>query len=488
MNKSLILAIPALLLASSCAKTLPNTDLKNPGQGSVPGVYLVTSAERSLARSLSSTNVNGFITRLLVQYWTETTYNDEATYNLANRTIPDNVWNAYYQGALGNLNEAKRLISADAVLDAGTKANQLACVDVLAVHAWHNLVDTFGNVPYSQALDINNKTPTYESAATVYTDLLKRLDADIAALKANSGAGTLGSADLIYGGNVSSWIRYASSLKLRLAMTTYDVDPGRAATLVQQAAPDVFQSNSQAAQLAFQSTNPNTNPLYEDLVQSGRYDFVGTNVFIDNQLLPTSDPRLPIYFQPVDGTSSTYAGAPYGPSTNYSLWSNPGVVLRNPTLPAMFMSYYEVQFLLAEAAARGINVGSSAATLYNNAVTASITYWENTAGVGNPSVDAAAYLAQPSVAYATAAGDFKQKIGTQKWIALYNQPSQAWTEWRRLDYPKLQPPAVTYQNSAIPLRYFYPNSEQNLNEANRKDAATAIGGDVVSTKIFWDKN
>jgi len=486
MKKSLILAIPALLLASSCAKTLSNVDLKSPGQGAVSGVYLVTSAERSLARSLSSTNQNGFITRLLVQYWTETTYNDEATYNLANRTIPDNVWNAYYQGALGNLNEAKRLISANALIDAGTKANQLACVDVLAVHAWHNLVDTFGNVPYSQSLDINNKTPVYDDAATIYTDLLKRLDTDIAALNANSGAGTLGAADLLYNGNVSSWIKYANSLKLRLAMTTYDVDAGRATTLVQQAAPNVFQSNSDAAQLAFQSTNPNTNPLYEDLVQSGRYDYVGTNFFIDNQLLPTNDPRLPIYFQPVAGTS-TYAGAPYGPTTNYSLWSNPGTVLRRPTLPAMFLSYYEVQFLLAEAAARGINVGSSAATLYNNAVTASITYWENTAGVGNSTVDAAAYLAQPSVAYTTATGDFKQKIGIQKWIALYNQPTQAWAEWRRLDYPRLQAPAVTYQSSGIPLRYFYPNSEQNLNDANRKAAAAAIGSDVVATKIFWDK-
>jgi hypothetical protein len=488
MKKSLILAIPALLLASSCAKTLSNVDLKNPGQGVVQGTYLVTSAERSLARSLSSTNQNGFITRLLVQYWTETTYNDEATYNLANRTIPDNVWNAYYQGALGNLNEAKRLISANPLIDAGTKANQLACVDVLAVHAWHNLVDTFGNVPYSQSLDINNKTPVYDDAATIYTDLLKRLDADIAALKANSGAGNLGAADLLYNGDVSSWIKYANSLKLRLAMTTYDVDAARATTLVQQAAPNVFQSNNDAAQLAFQSTNPNTNPLYEDLVQSGRYDYVGTNVFIDNQLASTNDPRLPIYFLPVDGTTATYKGAPYGPTTNYSLWSNPGAVLRKPTFPAMFLSYYEVEFLLAEAAARGINVGSSAATLYNNAVTASITYWENAAGVGNSTVDAATYLAQPSVAYTTAAGDFKQKIGIQKWIALYNQPTQAWTEWRRLDYPKLQAPAVTYQSSGIPLRYFYPNSEQNLNDANRKAAATAIGGDVVSAKIFWDKN
>ena len=94
-------------------------------------------------------------------------------------------------------------------------------------------------------------------------------------------------------------------------------------------------------------------------------------------------------------------------------------------------------------------------------------------------------MAQPSVAYATAAGNWKQKIGTQSWIALYNRGHEAWTTWRRLDYPVLTPP--TDANSAVPLRYTYPVQEQNLNTANYTAAAAAIGGDIVETKLFWDK-
>lgn len=86
----------------------------------------------------------------------------------------------------------------------------------------------------------------------------------------------------------------------------------------------------------------------------------------------------------------------------------------------------------------------------------------------------------------TAAGTYKQKIGTQKWIALYNRGFEAWTEWRRLDYPVLTAPADAL--SDIPVRYTYPVQEQNLNTANYDDAVSAIGSDKVTTKIFWDVN
>jgi hypothetical protein len=84
-----------------------------------------------------------------------------------------------------------------------------------------------------------------------------------------------------------------------------------------------------------------------------------------------------------------------------------------------------------------------------------------------------------------AAGTYRQKIGVQKWIALYNRGWDAWIEWRRLDYPQLAP-AVDAQ-SVIPLRYPYPVNEQNVNRLNYEAAALAIGGDDVGTKLWWDK-
>lgn len=121
----------------------------------------------------------------------------------------------------------------------------------------------------------------------------------------------------------------------------------------------------------------------------------------------------------------------------------------------------------------------TAAEHYTNAITASIVNWGGTAA------EAQAYLAQPTVAYATAAGDWRQKIGTQKWIALYNRGYDAWVEWRRLDYPTLTPPANMTQKD-IPVRFTYPVQEQNLNTANYQTASTSIGGDVIGTRLFWD--
>jgi hypothetical protein len=96
-------------------------------------------------------------------------------------------------------------------------------------------------------------------------------------------------------------------------------------------------------------------------------------------------------------------------------------------------------------------------------------------------------LAKPTVAYATAAGTWKQKIGTQSWLAAYTRGIEAYTTWRRLDYPifNLAEEAATYAD--IPVRFTFPVNEQTLNAVNYKAAAAAVGGDLISTKIFWDK-
>ena len=151
-----------------------------------------------------------------------------------------------------------------------------------------------------------------------------------------------------------------------------------------------------------------------------------------------------------------------------------------PDFQSVIMDYEEVEFYLAEAVERGMSVSGTAEEHYNNAVTASILYWGGTQQQANT------YLAQPDVNYATAAGDWKQKIGTQSWIGFYPRGFDAWVQWRRLDYPQLQKPASAITD--IPLRYTYPSNEQNLNSANYQEASSAIGGDAVTTKLFWDIN
>jgi hypothetical protein len=482
MKKSLLLAIPSLLFATGCADSLTdyNVDTKNPA--AVPATSLFSAAERSLARTVTSTSVNLNPFRLYVQYWAETTYPQESQFQITPRRINQGFWDALYTGALVNLQEAKNLVPNDQFATAKQKANRLACIEILSVYTWTVLVNTYGNVPYSEALDFNNAQPKYDDAKTIYSSLFTRLDAALAMLDPTDGG--MGNNDILYyranqapGADIAQWIKFGNSLKLRMAMTIADDDASKAASAATQAAARVFTSNSDQAQLTFTSAPPNTNPLWEDLVNSGRTDFVGTSYFI-NILNNLSDPRVGQYFK--TGPAGTYVGGTAGAANSYARYSAPGSKLEDPTRPGVLLSYSEVEFLLAEAAARGISVGGTTTSHYNAGITASITYW------GGSQSDATTYLARPTVDYATAAGtDYRAKIGVQKWIALYDQPVQAWTDWRRLDSPALVKPSRAL--TAIPLRFPYPTVEQNLNGANRGVAAAAIGGDVVTTKIFWDK-
>lgn len=95
------------------------------------------------------------------------------------------------------------------------------------------------------------------------------------------------------------------------------------------------------------------------------------------------------------------------------------------------------------------------------------------------------YLSLPNVAYEEAGVEWKEKIGTQKWIALFMQGFEAWTEYRRLDYPVLEVPVDAFVDQ-VPTRLVYPRSEHSLNPNNYQEAAAAMGGDLLTVKLFWD--
>jgi hypothetical protein len=420
---------------------------------------------------------------LVDQYWQEVTYTDESNYDLNQRSIPQNMWNSLYRDVLQDLERCKELIPGDVPppLDAASlkifQQNETTMADILQVYTYYYLVTTYGNIPYTEALKIDATTaPKYDDQKEVYDKLLTRLDADIAALD-DSQEG-FGSADIVYGGDIAQWKLFANSFKLKMGITIADFDNAKAKAVVESAvAAGVFTSNADNASFAYLSGPPNTNPVWVDLVQSGRKDFVAASTIVD-AMIPLSDPRLPLYFTP--DFAGGYSGGTPGESSNYTTFSKPSDQILAPDFPALLLSYDEVEFNLAEAVERGYSVGGTAMEHYNNAVTASILYW------GGTTTDATAYLLQPSVNYLTATGTYQQKIGIQKWIALYNRGWDGWIEIRKLDYPQIIAPASAL--SDFPVRYTYPINEQNLNKANYDAASTAIGGDKVETKLFWDVN
>jgi hypothetical protein len=336
------------------------------------------------------------------------------------------------------------------------------------------LVDTFGDIPYAQALDPNSVNPKYDDAKTIYADLVKRINAATAAI--NTAEGSFGDADLMYGGSMVQWKKFANGLKLRIGLTLADADATTAKTLIEDASNGVFTSNNDNAKLTYYSSVPNTNPIWLDLVQSGRHDYVPANTVVDitNNL---NDPRRATFFTLLNGK---YVGGKYAAGGNYTNFSQIGNIFNSPTTEGVIMDYAEIAFGLSEAAARGYSVGGTAESFYNKAITASIKYW------GGSDAEVATYLNSVNVAYNTAKGTYKQKIGTQKYIALYNRGFEAWTEWRRLDYPIFNLP-VNKTYAEIPVRFTFPVGEQTLNFANWTAASSAIGGDKLTTKLFWDK-
>ncbi|MBY0481405.1 MAG: SusD/RagB family nutrient-binding outer membrane lipoprotein [Chitinophagaceae bacterium] len=472
MKKIIVFSI-SLLLFGSCTKDLAslNNDPKNPTV--VPSYALFSSAQKNMADALSSPNVNLNIFRLLTQQWTETTYTDESNYDLNQRNIPRGWWNTFYRDVLKNFEEAKKLIPTD-VADPAQVKNEVAMADIMEVVAYYHLITTFGNIPYTEALDYNKPRPKYDDAKTIYADLLKRLDTDIAAL--NTGAVSFGSSDLLYGGDVASWKKFANSFKLKMGILLADSDPATAKAVVEAAAPNVFTSSNNNAMFAYLSSPPNTNQIWVNLVQSGRKDFVGANTLVD-AMKGLNDPRLSLFF--TTDANGDFSGGIYGASNSYATFSKPSDKITAPDFPLTLLSYSEIEFILAEAVEREYNVPGTALVHYNNAVSASIKEW------GGSSSDASVFLTQPSVNYLSAPGTYKQKIGIQKWIGLYNRGYDSWTEWRRLDYPQLIAP--TSALTVIPLRYTYSVDEQNINTVNYNSASTAIGGDKVTTKLFFDK-
>jgi hypothetical protein len=471
MKKILYILAGVVLITGSCTKDISdlNVDPKNPS--TAPSYAFFTNAQRTLSNTLTSSNVNLNIFRLIVQHWQETQYPEESQYDLGTREINDNMWNAFYRDVIRDLRESKTLIPED-VSDEDVAKNQLAIVEIMEIYTWYYIVTTFGNVPYSEAMDINKPFPVYDDAKTIYNDLLARLDAAIANL--NTTHASFGGADIIYNGNVTKWKKFANSLKLKMGITIADDDNAKAKATVESAvASGVFTSNADNAVLVYQGAPPNTNPIWVDLVQSGRDDFVAASTLVD-ELKALDDPRLDDFFTP-DQTGVDYSGAPPGVQSAYAQFSHVHPDITVPAFPGLLLDYAEVEFYLAEAAQRGYAVPGTAAEHYANGVRASILYW------GGTPADATTYLT--GVPYNPA--NWRESIGIQQWIAFYNRGIDAWISWRRLDYPHLDPAHDAL--SAIPLRYPYPVNEQNVNRANYEAASIAIGGDDVETMLWWDK-
>lgn len=476
MKRIYLVLIVLIGISVSCTKNFEEMNTSKTRATVVPAGFLFANAQKALADQIASTNVNLNNYKLFAQYWTETTYTDESNYDMVTRNVASFIFRAYYRDVLSDLQQASIVLSEEpAIGDAAIamKINKQAIIEVLSAYCYQRLVDQFDNVPYSQALDINNINPAYDDAHDIYNDLLETVNN--ALTKLNPDYESFGTDDIYMGGDVAMWIKFANTLKLKIGITLATVDAATSQTAVEQAYTGIFEMGEKC-ELAYLGGS-NSCPLYQDLVQSGRHDFVPANTIVDimNDL---EDPRRVAYFE-MNGDA--YVGGIYGESNTWAQLSHIGAEIESPTYAMILLDHTEACFYLAEAAERGYFVGQSAQAWYDQGIKSSFMQWHLEG-------EADAYLLTPNVAYTSAPGTWQQKIGTQAWLAFYVRGMVGWTSYRRLGYPVLNlPPApAPTTGGQVPRRMSYPINEQTLNAANYEQASAAIGGDEMSTHIFWD--
>ncbi|WP_044170497.1 SusD/RagB family nutrient-binding outer membrane lipoprotein [Flectobacillus major] len=459
---------------SACQNELEKIN-KNPNESTTAQPeYLLANAIKANADLLLGSDASMETTTLFVQHWAKIQYTDVDKY-VVNPTNVQNIWTNYYTQSLNDYAE---------VIKIGQKTNNPNYQAVgLILQSWsfQILTELYGNIPYSQALNIDQYlTPQYDEQKDVYAGVLANLKkaSDLIDLNSNPIKG-----DVIYNGNLSRWKKFANSLRLRVALRIADRDPQTAKTVIAEVASNknnLIASNDEIAQLAYLAS-PNQNPVARD--RETRDDYRVSKSVID-KLVSLNDPRLGIFAnKTADATPAGYIGVTNGlPADSasrlgFSKTSKLGDYFTAATTPAIFLTYSEVLFNLSEAAQRGF-ISDNAEALYKQAITASLQQFK----VGT--ADIAQYLTQTSVAYD--ATNYKKSIGEQKWLALFSQGQEAYTEWRRLDYPKLKPAYAGVLNGSFPLRLTYPTGEQALNTANYKAAVAKQGTDNLLTKLWFD--
>jgi len=402
------------------------------------------------------------------------------------------------------LNQVFQLLSV--VKDTPENSNMIQACRIMKVFMFQKLTDTYGEIPYFEAVKGYNGNvfaPKYDSQEAIYNDLLKELDEAGTALDANKAF--VGNADLYYQSDVAKWKKLANSLMLRVAMRLSKVNPAKAQQYVEKAvAKGVFTSNAESLVLKHDSgpagvrTNPITSSWVRNDLNGGDSNTKFSKTFID-LLKNTNDPRLRIYAK-LEASGNNNPASQQGlandakefPGGDKKLFSDPNTstVLRLDA-PTLIMSYAEVKFLLAEAAVKGWNVGDTAQNLYQDGVRAAMEVLV-IFGDKVPAVSLAEYntyiAANPFKATGTEAQKIEQII-TQKWIVLLFNGFEAFSEYRRTGYPVLVPvndPAGETKGT-VPRRLIYDQSELITNEANYKAAIARQGLDLMTTRIWWDK-
>jgi len=394
----------------------------------------------------------------------------------------------------------------------------LALADLYRVVVMQRVTDTYGPIPYSQVGVENSVNAPYDSQKAVYTVMFEQLDEVIATLSAHSTQTFPSGSDRIYSGSVEKWIKFANTIKLRMALRVVYVDPGLAQTKAEEAVNSEFGVIADQSEGAFRRVADH-NP-WERFMPNWSDARIAADLTC--YMNGYNDPRRDVYyskstFANIDpayvGLRRGIAQGAYHPSSHGYSCMKVTIADDIRVLPAS-----EAAFLCAEGALRGWNMrGVDAKTYYEQGIALSFAergvngaaeYCADAVSVPEPYTDPLGMhngniASTLTIAWKDAAGfdeENLERIITQKWIAIFPNCMEAWSEYRRTGYPRLMPAVAnlsggTVSDSEGARRLPYPDDEYRENGANVNAAVSTLvsessrsKGDNMGTHVWWDCN
>ena len=474
--------------------------------------YLFARAQQQASYSAGTyQTAQNLFADLYAEYYATTTANFQSDRYYMHPTWIDSHWNPIYTQVAPQL---KKLFE-----EVDPTSSEYALASIWWVYSFHRVTDYYGPIPYFEAA-VAPSIVKYDAQKDIYNDFFKRLAEATAILAGKTSETPYGTYDIIYGGNVSKWIKFANTLRLRLALRISKADPAKAKTEAEAAiAGGLLATVADNAMMTKNLIGSDYNGLS---TISGWGEF-RMSAAMESVLKGFEDPRIGIYFQPAF-TTKTYEGLRNGLGTELTQtlntndynsnigtrWiKNSGTGSawdRQLAVAQDVMHTAEAYFLLAEAALNGWNTGTGTAReFYEKGIQVSMEGWGITGrqvtdyitSTKTPIAPAdqqnSPALSNITVKWGDTEAVQREQIATQKWLALYPDGMEAWAEFRRTRFPKLYT-VVNSVNTDVPTTSFprripFLQQEYTNNAAAMEGAIALLGGpDKASTPLWWDKN
>ena len=486
-----ILSVAVLLGSCQKLEDFGDTNVNPNGSTTANSAYLLTSILANMGAITSSLTPG-----LYAQYYAESTYPGTSLYAEPNFSSAGTY--------SGNLMDAQKIINLNTdpatkeiAAGNGDNENQIQIAKILKAYQFSYITDRYGDIPYSEALGgVTKVTPKYDEQEFIYKSMIADLTTAATTLDATP-AGLAIKGDIIYGGDITKWIKLANSLRILFAVRLSDVYPGAseyAATEFNKSLNDAgghILTNADNFRIVY-TAGTNRNPYFA-LGQT--LDNAVSSTFT-SILSGLTDTRLSVLSASPTGVAYGLASA--APANGARIFIP---ALRTEASPFYFVTASHVQLALAEGFERGWAPGKTTAdakAAYDAGITASFAQWGVTLPAGylsgaadyNSGSGVATIGSAVTVPGSSATTNTKlERIWLQQYIAFYPDGTQAWNNWRRTEFPKLQPTVnATNSSKQIPRRYTYAPDEYSLNNTQLQIAIGRLGGNSQDKHIWWDKN